>query len=360
MLLAAWTDKFGDITKPGVALPIDYEIVLARFEHRLEEIYVKQADELGLLCGSLSTFENYFEASTTWPEPSFRIVAESSDSFRKDKLFWNIHELRQWLHYNSNSRSFHFAHIDKIIARSPEEKTRVDQLLLDHLSDMAATDQALSAIKYHRSRRTIDSIDLSAISSNEDPEADETETFVRAVTAEKGGNNALWKKLKKFADLPKPSDPPTRESVTHLVALQTGLQEYWEEVRSVKTALMKGIKMPSNFIFAYMFSISLGLTDAAEAGWEEDRKELLRLVELRGMLILYAYAVDSLTMIQRIQWILSAKVRLMKLPSSRNKQSWRPQLMLRKPRRNHARNHSQQAAKSRRRRIKLPTLRNYR
>lgn len=297
MLLASWQDKFGDRLKKAVALPIDYELILARFEHRLEEIYAIQADQLGLLSAALPTFENYFQISTTMPAPSVKIVAESSNSFRNDKLFWNFHELRAYQHYNSNTRSYHFALIDKIIAQSSGEKARVDQLLLDHLSDMAATDQALTAIKYHRSRRTIDAIDLSVISSNEDPVADLIEKIVRGITWNGEGNVSLWKKLKQFGDLPKPSVNPTRESVARLVALQTGLQEYWKEVRTVKAEFMKKKDMPSNIVFAYMFSISLGLSIPAREKWEEEHKELLRLVELSGKFKILLELTSALTIL---------------------------------------------------------------
>lgn len=214
--------------------------------------------------------------------PNFKMVGESEDFFRNDQLIWNFHELRQNFQINANPPSYHFALIDKLIANSAEQRERLDQLLLDHLSDMAATDRALSGIKYHRSRRTIDSFNIPQALPHHEPQHYTLERFVTLANQDTQGNDSVWKKLEELSNLPMPSGSPTREGIAQTSALQQGLQSYWEEVCIVKVASLKTLAIPPELLFPYMISTSWCMSNLVQRLWDKDREASMRIVEAKG------------------------------------------------------------------------------
>ena len=134
--------------------------------------------------------------------------------------------------------SFHFAFIDKLItAPNSKDRQRIDQVFYDHLSDLAAINEAICSIGYHRSFQPAGAKDFQKI--------------VEQITKDSGGlvtnlvihstrdDARLWSKLEVFRSTPLPTGKVTPQSISQLNLAHQMLDDYWNEVRVVKQEEMK-------------------------------------------------------------------------------------------------------------------------
>lgn len=175
--------------------------------------------------------------------------------WQTDQLLWNALELIDYAHPYSTSPSFHFAFIDDIITRSSsKDRGRIDNLLYMHLSDMAAMNEAISSIKYHRSHETTTIIEHEARYALENWEKDRAGMRVRDLTWSEDGNPRLWAKLADFLAMPMPSKEVTAESISRIKALHGALDAYCHEVWEVKGYHLIAADVPKDEVIAYVLS----------------------------------------------------------------------------------------------------------
>lgn len=185
--------------------------------------------------------------------PMLELITPERNLWQTDQLLWNIYELSKHNGFESAPRSFHFAFIDKILAScSRKGKGRVDQMLYDQISDMAAIDEALSAIKYHRSHT------ISPTSEDELEDfymrwkAESVDIVPALVTWHRKGDAGLWAKLESFRNMPLPSARVTKEHISRMKDLHQALGNYWQEVRNVKESYLRWVRAPEDVISEYV------------------------------------------------------------------------------------------------------------
>lgn len=165
-----------------------------------------------------------------------RPVGAGEDFWKTDKLLWNITQRERLTElHHPVPMSFHFASIDEILENSTsKDAARIDQVLYDYLSDLAAITEALAAIKYHAHyEQTIaysKSVDLDfAEDSGEDTGIEQ-----KIATQDSSTNDRIWAKLERFRNLPKPSSKISEQSIADLRHLHNALGIFWQEVYLVK------------------------------------------------------------------------------------------------------------------------------
>ncbi|KAK3708895.1 hypothetical protein LTR37_011225 [Vermiconidia calcicola] len=224
--------QYSQHIEPGKALPKPYAIALRGFEANLRKAFESQADELRRLFARLPGFDRH---ATHTGGTGFHVHTEPNVTFRTDPLFWNILSLCQYDFDLARPASFYLEFIGHILPDSDkQEACRVTQKLYDHLSDVAAIDDALSMIRYHRSY---------TLSS-----AAETETLIYTQTdsaychkmlywytklACSVESERLWDKLCLFMDLPQPSVVLCRDNLKQVQGLHSALSAYWQQARVV-------------------------------------------------------------------------------------------------------------------------------
>lgn len=162
-------------------------------------------------------------------------VKIADDLWKHDKLLWNVtqlNELQDPLH--PMPASFHFSAIDELLAgSSSKDSGRIDQALYDFLSDLAAIEEVLSALKYHSKyayTAPAGATDVGLMSLRGECAGVEP----KLVTQNNKENDRLWKKLEQIRRLPKPSSKLTEEGIADSRFLQEALDAFWQEVHQAK------------------------------------------------------------------------------------------------------------------------------
>lgn len=130
--------------KPGSPLPRDYEKALMNLEAALRCRFAEQAGTVSLHVANSPSFAHHFKDR--------RQITIPKVAFDEDPLFWVIIELAAQNIDTNQTASWLFSFLDEHLSKaSKKEKARIDQALYDHLADMAAVNEILSMIKYHKS-----------------------------------------------------------------------------------------------------------------------------------------------------------------------------------------------------------------
>ncbi len=134
----------------GTPLPKDYRAALMRLEAQLHCRFSKLSERLRDALPLLPAFRKHFRTTTV---EGTTIQTAEEDAYREDKLFWCVYQLvTQQVGYK-RAPSFLLDQIEQIMIKGSErEKRRLDQFLCHHISDMASLDEALSAVRLHRSK----------------------------------------------------------------------------------------------------------------------------------------------------------------------------------------------------------------
>ncbi|KAK1073476.1 hypothetical protein LTR74_001885 [Friedmanniomyces endolithicus] len=73
----------------------------------------------------------------------------SYESFRGDRLVWNLNRLCTKAVDVSQVQSFHLHYINVLLTSSEEQKNRIDKVLCDHFSEMLVIDEAINMVANH-------------------------------------------------------------------------------------------------------------------------------------------------------------------------------------------------------------------
>jgi hypothetical protein len=127
-----------------------YGAELLRLEAFLKNVFHDMILRLMRLVKHLPTFDDYYRREGN----AVSLAISSRKAYHKDRLFWNLAELGMYDLPAHRSPSFHLDQIDSILSQSNgREKARIDQLVYDYLTEIAAVDEAISALKYHGFRQ---------------------------------------------------------------------------------------------------------------------------------------------------------------------------------------------------------------
>ena len=258
-MLAAATSVHGTI-HPGSPLPKDYETAVSCFESAVKEEFSAQSKHIStlILCS-----KDFRDLCTGMQGNMFVRNHLGIDMQTKDPLYYHIMELERYDEAMSILPAYHFSMLDDIFASSKADARRVDQLLFDVVSDMAAMDQALNAIRLHRPRNRPLSEIIEEISqlgerglkgelTNSDKKKlkdvkflamnAELDTFQVSQTLEHDvlgmthilGYKKLHVPLESFLRLPRLSAKINRDALSNFDLSHAGLQGFWRRVRELQ------------------------------------------------------------------------------------------------------------------------------
>ncbi len=125
----------------GMPLPKAYAAALMRFEALFVCEYTDLRDRLRDAIPAYSTFRQHYRLT----DRVFTHLLDTNGAFHKDRLFWILVQLTE--NDDEVSAYFHFDQIDQA-----KDKHRMPESLLHQISDMTSIEEALSAIRSHRSR----------------------------------------------------------------------------------------------------------------------------------------------------------------------------------------------------------------
>jgi hypothetical protein len=129
-------------------LPARYDMALLRFEAAAMKAFQMTTFTLLYILQDLSAFQEHWDFSADSPTRS----TSSENDFQKDRLFWHLMELADFEYGRTRSASFHLDQIQSLLAQHPRERERVNQPLLDRISDLSAMDEVITAVRYLRGR----------------------------------------------------------------------------------------------------------------------------------------------------------------------------------------------------------------
>lgn len=148
--------RFRDHVHHGQRLPGSYEDALAAFELLLVNRLLFLSRHLEWLLLQKSRFKQNFErVASRSGELSVELkkhLREPQALYRRDPLYWALQEMAT---DSTNPAEYKFPVLigfldDHLLRASQKERVRVDQDLLDHITDMAGVDEMLQAVRSHR------------------------------------------------------------------------------------------------------------------------------------------------------------------------------------------------------------------
>jgi hypothetical protein len=210
-------------------LPRQYGAELLRLEALLKRTFHDVVCRLIRLVQHLPAFTEYYRRDANG---LLRLRISSKDAYYRDPLFWNLIELGSYDMTNQRSASFHLDQIDSILSQSAgRDSARIDQLVYDYLSEIAAVDEALSAIKYHRFRQglPVGAIEAGHICSKMDI-YQEYELLWRTQMCFDICADGIKQEIEELRALPLPSAILNMESLKRTFELQAQLKAMWKRL----------------------------------------------------------------------------------------------------------------------------------
>lgn len=127
-------------------LQVEYANALRGLQYTLEIHFGALLASLRHRTANAGTFEYYFNRDSNGIVKSY--VKDEDDIFEEDPLLWNLIGLKDYYHPLALDPSWHIAFIDDVLtSASPRERARIDTALYNHISDLAAMSDAVSAMK---------------------------------------------------------------------------------------------------------------------------------------------------------------------------------------------------------------------
>lgn len=211
----------------------------------------------------------------------------NEEIFHADPLFWNLKELS-----NSTGRihgrglSFHISCVDDILCKTTDkERSRVSQSLYDLLSDVAAIEEVLDAINYHPSRkrsrwRSLHVTDDAKPSMSSLLQA----RFAMAFKSNSAGIGRIRELAGSLLSLPLPSsNVPCVQDMVRAKALQSTLQQYWQEFSSAAhDALVTNGRMTVEQAKAVVSILKLTSGKKYEGAVKKWERKMIDAIEERG------------------------------------------------------------------------------
>lgn len=234
---------------PGLTLPNRYRAAMRAIHFILSTYYNRLVHQLGQLVRQSGDFRQHMCRRRARPVSE----VEASVVLRKDPLFWNVMELIRQNHPGSTGcfrPSFYLAFIDDILSTaSRREKDRIDQVLLDHLSEMGAIDECISAIRLHRPYA---GTPMSKAEYQEFTKGwavpwglENVETMLVALFEDL---DQLEEPLQAFMALPLPSGKLNKETLERSRGLREGLRSYCAQFDQIEERMFKRSIPPSRVI----------------------------------------------------------------------------------------------------------------
>ncbi|KAK3632814.1 hypothetical protein LTR56_016137 [Elasticomyces elasticus] len=244
-------DALGSQVRRGQPLPAAYDGALGCIQSCIKGYYRSYNEGMLSRLGQLPTFEERFE----WVDGKHVPIDRSGNGgHRKDPLYWNFSQIAIPSHMQSVmlDRSFHLHYIDDIL-QSPKERSRVDQAMYDHYSQMLALNEAEVVLASHLPRSTVGS----------DWATENVPLPLREVKLCKTGK--LSDLLSGFLTAPVPTAKPTAENLLRLKKMHLTAGCFWDGLASAWVELI-----PPQYRLFIEKHIRAYQSEEYAAGYEEE------------------------------------------------------------------------------------------
>ncbi|KAK3708897.1 hypothetical protein LTR37_011227 [Vermiconidia calcicola] len=277
-------ETYGTQIRAGQPLPNEYMETLTRIEAVFKLQFHSWTQALPRCLIDLPAFSHHFSRAG---EHTWHQLTKPERNIKDDRLFYCICELTKYDRIGSKNASNQFAVIDDILSRAAaKDKGRVDQALYDDLSDMAAVDEALSSLKYHRSRAPL----ARAIEeSNRIGKYRLSVQAIRQVDSSLNINNMehgrLWNTISELRGFSKlPSKQMDQESLVRNQAQHDVLTRYWHEVRlHMERALKSQGYLPSSMVSKVMKSFEAPFSEDYRVLRDAEQAEIRAVIEAQEL-----------------------------------------------------------------------------
>lgn len=147
--------KYEGQVKCGTTLPDEYGSAMRMLQHILNKHFTSQSSRLtdtAIFFPAFADKMSRFLHRKPEDRSPWRSRGEERDEFRKDPLVWGLYHLYD-AHVvpGAHDPTFVIGLLDSTIRQAPKrDRGKIDQSLHDHLAGMAAVDEVLSALRFHR------------------------------------------------------------------------------------------------------------------------------------------------------------------------------------------------------------------
>ncbi|KAL5398629.1 hypothetical protein PMIN02_001325 [Paraphaeosphaeria minitans] len=226
--------RYSNLICRGQALPKEFDDALGALEVLLVNTVHERSKQLQYLISQRPGFSRWynhqpFDPKTKMAGYTLNATGDSGDAFREDPLWWVIMQLQGDPEDQTRfPYAMLFKYLDEHLASaSKSERSRLDELLYDKLSDFATIIELLTAVRMHFPKCTIRN--LNEITKTEHRFAwrqfkvqsqDRTTGYVFAST------------MKKFQKTPMPSGPRDGQWLAKLESSHAALQNFWSSVHA--------------------------------------------------------------------------------------------------------------------------------
>lgn len=280
--------------RPGRYLPEKYSHALQLLRAELETLFETLVSDLRGLATLSPTFYQHYGVDED-DNPVLRTKPEHA--YCHGSLFWCIYQLHDYGEHNTLDPAFLLRCIeDSLLQSSKKGRIRIDQLLLDQLSDIASVIEVLSALTYHRPgvfTTMTDQERLTFCEAGKDwPDFAQRNTAI--TTTHRACSGSLYKPIGELLTVPVPTKLPTIDSVRHFDESHQLLCKMWTRLQAYMEIAYERLGTPHDKILVYRELILAPYTERYYEGLAKRRKMLELAVKKMGkwsgpMLILSVY-----------------------------------------------------------------------
>ncbi|KAK3716364.1 hypothetical protein LTR37_006514 [Vermiconidia calcicola] len=216
------------------------------------------------------------------------VAAKSEHTSRNDRLFWNLEMLAHYKEGYSNSPSFHLSAIDELMSESEQERNRIDQVMYDHIGDIAAVNEALCAIRYHPSRQWMSRVEDDAMQiSGKLNSLKITNVTVHSLTGKRSPRKLeeLLCAAQTLSKIQPPTASISRKNWKKRKEMHEALSDYWAVARrQFVKKFRKTIgpqRVPKHLVPVDTRPLELGLDEEYLNEFQEEQDALLLAIETK-------------------------------------------------------------------------------
>ncbi|MCJ1440018.1 MAG: hypothetical protein MMC23_000500 [Stictis urceolatum] len=223
--------RFRDSIHPGSALPKPYDPVVATLELLLVNMMHKRAQQTQTLIPQRPGFRHLhiikvqkLDDKNSVVEVRHKLELASTKALEDEPLWWCAWQLQG---APDDQRRFSygmlFSFLDELVATSStEERSRLDEVLYAKLSDLAATHEMLTTIRFARLRIT--NGEASEVIKDD---SRKTLRHLAATIKDLRLDQALVNSFNAFQRTPLPSERKNRDWIRAFDAMHTKMQDFW-------------------------------------------------------------------------------------------------------------------------------------
>jgi hypothetical protein len=279
-------DRFRDSIHPGESLPPVYDKALGALELLLVNEVIKRGTSLGMVMRQRPGFsQNWnFQWQPAQGPTVFKldrkpgVTLEQKELFARDPLEWCLIQMQGEPDKQTNyDHALLFAFLENHLASSnPKEKARVDEVLYQKLSDLAACHEMLVSVRLHRPQNK--ARDIEKLEESEKRIAWKGWKIPGYLTSDDtiSLGTAL---LKDFYGAPLPSGPKKSTWINRSQTIRKALEAFWTGLRKTPKKVFEMSGFDAEEVRATLEIISSNLTQEYIDSVQAEEQEILAAID---------------------------------------------------------------------------------